>query len=200
MDLFSYILKNDSGFAPNPFGSVCTLACCKPKIRERANIGDWVIGTSPSPDNRKLIYAMKVSRALTFDLYFSDPTYSCKKNSPDNPCGDNIYRSNSKGQLEQVEGAAHSQKHISRDLSVNRVLISDHFYYFGNQAPELDIRFASLVHSTQSHKRIKMNNDPAIYERFLSLVSWVEENYKSGVLGEPTTEKIVCYEDDDEEE
>ena len=48
-DLFSYTVDTDSGFAPNPFGGICTLACCKPKIRQSANVQDWVIGTTPSP-------------------------------------------------------------------------------------------------------------------------------------------------------
>lgn len=31
--LFSYVVETDSGFAPNPFFGVCTLARCKPSIR-----------------------------------------------------------------------------------------------------------------------------------------------------------------------
>ena len=31
--LFSYVVATDSGFAPNPFFGLCTLACCKPAIR-----------------------------------------------------------------------------------------------------------------------------------------------------------------------
>lgn len=59
-DLFSYIVKSDSGFAPNSYGQLCTLACCKPRIRMSANIGDWVIGTTPSPHPGKLVFAMEV--------------------------------------------------------------------------------------------------------------------------------------------
>ncbi|MFH1865797.1 MAG: hypothetical protein ABIK85_07930, partial [Candidatus Eisenbacteria bacterium] len=39
MRLFSYIVARDYGFAPNPFCGVCTLATCKPKIRESASVG-----------------------------------------------------------------------------------------------------------------------------------------------------------------
>ena len=42
--LFSYKLTNDSGFAPNPFGRVMTLATCKPKIRQSKIPGDWIAG------------------------------------------------------------------------------------------------------------------------------------------------------------
>ena len=31
MTLYSYIVKHDNGFAPNPFHGFCTLACCKPE-------------------------------------------------------------------------------------------------------------------------------------------------------------------------
>lgn len=192
-------MKTDSGFAPNPFGGVCTLACCKPQIRRMANVGDWVIGTAPSPNNRKLMYAMRVSRALTFDLYFNDPAYSCKKNSPDNPRGDNIYRPTSHRRLEQVPNPAHDQRHIQRDLSVNLVLISDHFYYFGRQAPELPSQFGPLIHSTQGRKRIRAEENSAQHELFLSLICWLEKNYSPGILGEPTSERIVCFPPDEDE-
>lgn len=66
MDCYSYIVRFDSGFAQNPLGGCCTLACCKPKIRERANTGDWIIGTAPIPRAGSLIYAMKVTRAFDF--------------------------------------------------------------------------------------------------------------------------------------
>jgi len=44
MSVFSYVVKNDGGFAPNPFHGSCTLACCKPKIRNVASAGDIVVG------------------------------------------------------------------------------------------------------------------------------------------------------------
>ena len=36
MEIFSYVITHDSGFAPNPFGGFLTLATCKPKIRKSA--------------------------------------------------------------------------------------------------------------------------------------------------------------------
>ena len=44
MKLYSYIIKSDLGFSPNPFWGKCTLACCKPVIRKTAKPGDWVVG------------------------------------------------------------------------------------------------------------------------------------------------------------
>ena len=47
MNFYVYVVAKDGGFAPNPFHGVCTLACCKPRIRSRARIGDWVLGLTP---------------------------------------------------------------------------------------------------------------------------------------------------------
>lgn len=44
MYLYSYVITRDYGFAPNPFWNICSLATCKPQIRERALKGDWVAG------------------------------------------------------------------------------------------------------------------------------------------------------------
>ena len=39
--IYSYVVRYDSGFAPNPFYGYCTLATCKPDIRGR---GGWRLG------------------------------------------------------------------------------------------------------------------------------------------------------------
>lgn len=74
MTLYSYVLRSDTGFAPNPFYGYCTLATCKPDIRRLARIGDWVIGTG-SVENvgpGRLVYAMRVEAVLTLDQYDED--------------------------------------------------------------------------------------------------------------------------------
>ena len=43
--VYSYVMTHDYGFAPNPHGEYCTLACCKPRIRSSAGVDDLVIGT-----------------------------------------------------------------------------------------------------------------------------------------------------------
>lgn len=47
MRLFSYVVVHDTGFSPNSFHGACTLACCKPKIRLSAELGDWIVGLAP---------------------------------------------------------------------------------------------------------------------------------------------------------
>ena len=68
--IHSYVVRYDSGFAPNPFYGYCTLATCKPNIRRSADIGDWVVG-SGSNDRTvrrggRLVYAMRVRIVVKF--------------------------------------------------------------------------------------------------------------------------------------
>ena len=65
MNVYSYILASDTGFAPNPFWGYCTLACCKPIIRRNASVGDWIVGLMPKHLDHRIAYAMKVSEKLT---------------------------------------------------------------------------------------------------------------------------------------
>ena len=69
-----------SGFAPNPFGHFCTLACCKPLIRKHAAIGGWVVGTGSkrTVGSDKLVYAMKVTENVSFNKYAQDPRFQYK--------------------------------------------------------------------------------------------------------------------------
>jgi len=189
-DLFSYIVPTDSGFAPNPYGGSCTLACCKPKIRQYANVGDWIIGTTLAPEKGKLVYAMRIDRGLTFDLYWQFPEYECKKPNKDNGCGDNIYKVGADGELVQVKNLSHSEKHIKADISVNRVLISKTFYYFGAEAVEIPKKFRSLIQTTQGHKRIKPTSGK--YEIVTALIDWLQNSFDQGIHGEPANVKAKC--------
>ena len=97
--IHSYVVRYDSGFAPNPFYSYCTLATCKPSIRRSADIGDWVVGSGSNDRSVRrgghLVYAMRVTEAMTFDEYGRDPRFESKKpyrnGSRKQSCGDNIY-------------------------------------------------------------------------------------------------------------
>ena len=81
MRLYSYVVARDYGFAPNPFYGVCTLATCKPMLRRKASIGDWVVGTGSDPNGLTghLVFAMKVTETMRFDEYFSDSRFQEKK-------------------------------------------------------------------------------------------------------------------------
>lgn len=183
-DLFSYIVETDSGFCPNPYGGICTLACCKPRIRYNAKIGDWIIGTTLAPKRAMLVYAMKVSRALSFDLYWNYPEYEAKKPNKNNVRGDNIYKHGKSGELIQLPNQSHSDKHFKTDTNVNRVLISKEFYYFGKEAPDIPEQYRSLVHSGQGYSLIKPSSKNSMAVSVFLI--WLRDTFKQGILGEPT--------------
>ncbi len=189
-DFFSYIVASDNGFAPNPYGGICTLACSKPNIRHSANVGDWIIGTTPSPNQGRLVFAMRVERGLTFDMYWEQAEYACKKPSKGNGCGDNIYKKGTHGGLLQVKNIFHSEAHFERDTHVNRVLISKNYYYFGKEAPEIPIKMKSIIHSIQGHKRIKPTTPE--YVQVTRFLEWLQASFKPGMIGEPGQPHAKC--------
>lgn len=148
--IYSYVVRYDSGFAPNPFYGHCTLATCKPSIRRSAAIGDWVVGSGSNDRSvrrgGRLVYAMRVTEALTFDEYCRDRRFESKKpyrnGSRKQSCGDNIYFRDSVEAAWQQRDSFHSRTdgtvnpdHVVRDTGVNRILISDDFLYFGGEGP-----------------------------------------------------------------
>lgn len=155
LGLFSYVVRYDSGFAPNPFFGYCTLATCKPDIRRSAEHGEWIIGTGSADKSVQrggcLVYAMRVTDILTFEEYWTDARFQRKKpdlrRSKERACGDNIYYRDEDNAWQQLD-SFHSNKdgsishpHVQIDTKVNRVLISDDFIYFGGHGPRMPDRF-----------------------------------------------------------
>jgi len=175
MKLYSYVVKHDDGFAPNPFWGYCTLACCKPKIRNLAQVGDWVIGTGSVKNvgSGKLIYAMKISEKLTFEQYFIDNRFKCKIPSRGRKelFGDNIYYKDENGNWLQRK-SMHKLKDMRRDLSSKNVLISDHYCYFGKNAIIIPGEFRAVIKKGPAHK---CNFDSNFVDRF---IYWVSEKIK----------------------
>ncbi|WP_136799227.1 hypothetical protein [Desulfosediminicola ganghwensis] len=96
MNLFTYIVKHDTGLAPNPFWDYCTLSCCTPNRQgSRVEVDDLVAGFSPKSDGHKLIYAMYTSEVMGLDEYFEDKRFNPKKSIANGDwkqrCGDNFY-------------------------------------------------------------------------------------------------------------
>ena len=139
MRAFSYVVETDSGFAPNPFWGICTLATCKPEIRKVAQVGDWVFGwgSASMKMTGRLIFAMRVDEVVSFDLYDRDPRFQCKKPSfsrtPEERCGDNIYYRDVPNHWAQRE-CFHCDDDLKTDLGGVNVLISEYFWYFGKKA------------------------------------------------------------------
>lgn len=148
--IYSYVVRYDSGFAPNPFYGYCTLATCKPDIRRKAKVGDWVVGSASSDRNVRrgghLVYAMRVTEVMTFDAYTEDPRFEVKKpfrmGSRKQSCGDNIYYRDTpdsnwcqRDSFHSLENGQIHPGHVRRDTGVNRILVSTDFVYFGGTGP-----------------------------------------------------------------
>lgn len=196
MRLFSYIVRRDFGFAPNPFYGVCTLATCKPDIRGTAAVGDWVIGTGGAAYKLQghLIFAMQVSETLSFDGYWSESRFACKRpilnGSLKQVYGDNIYHHDGETWVQidshhSLEGGIQNESNVRRDTKYDRVLLATRFVYFGATAPEIpeDLRNGcptgkDLCCSRQERK-IFTAELPIKFE------TWLEAEDKWGLQGWP---------------
>lgn len=197
--IHSYVVRYDSGFAPNPFYGYCTLATCKPSIRRGASVGDWVVGSGSNERSvrrgGRLVYAMRVTDTLTFDEYSVDPRFGQKKpfrnGSRKQSCGDNIYFRDGPGARWQQRDSFHSLSdgslnldHVRRDTGVNRVLISDDFVYFGGEGPAFpqDLKDQQGRLLCKTGIGLTMFDDPLLVAR---LEQWIRALGATGYQGAP---------------
>ena len=183
MTLYSYVVVHDAGFAPNPFGDFCTLATCKPKIRLRAQVGDWIVGAGSARNvgSGKLLYAMRVAEILPLEKYARDARFGDKvpkpKGSEEERCGDNIYY-RYRGAWKQRE-SFHGPAEMATDLSGLNVLVSDHFYYFGRETIDVPARFSELTYRGRGYRN---RFDDDLVNAF---VNWLDESFETGIHGLP---------------
>lgn len=197
--IHSYVVRYDSGFAPNPFYGYCTLATCKPSIRKGACVGDWVVGSGSNGQNVRrggyLVYAMQITETMTFDEYEVDPRFESKKpyrnGSRKQSCGDNIYFRTTPVAAWQQRDSFHSRpdgslnpEHVTRDTGVNRVLVSNDFVYFGGEGPE----FPEELRDQQGRQLCKTGiglttfDEPQLIKNF---ELWIRSLGASGYQGAP---------------
>lgn len=196
--MFSYVVAYDSAFAPNPFHGYCTLATCKPGIRNYAQVGDWVVGTGSA--NQKvqrggyLVHAMCVTDVLGMAEYWDDPRFKKKKpnlhGSLLQASGDNIYEPRANGSWRQLNSyhsnadGSQNADHTTRDTGVPRVLVSDDFVYFGAEGPKLPAKFLAggqfqICSTGRSYRR--WGDEATILE----FETWFRSLEKIGFQGKP---------------
>ena len=182
-----YVVDRDFGFAPNPFHGVCTLATCKPKIRSVATVGDWILGMGGSrlKATGRCIFAMRISRKLTFNDYWNDLEFRVKiparNGSRRLQVGDNIYHQDPISNEWLQEDSHHSYPdgspnpyNINNDTQTNSVLVSDNFFYFGREAVKIpqDLLDKLGYGNPRSHRRFR-SSEPAN-----ALVQWINSTYQ----------------------
>ena len=197
MRLHSYVVARDYGFAPNPFFGTCTLATCKPIIRRVAAIGDWVLGTGSKVNGRQnhVVYAMRITGAMTFEEYWAAPRFQRKKpnlrGSKKQAFGDNIYWRKAAGGWCQanshhsLDDGSPNPSNIKTDTGTNRILFSDDFVYWGGTGPQLPQKF---LRWGKTHERIcagfgHKNSFPT--KMVEELIGWIRSLGQSGYCGEP---------------
>ena len=140
--LYCYKMTHDTGFAPNPYQGVLTLATCKPTIRRCADVGYWISGWTSNQvqgktqkfnfkdEPQKLIYLAKVTDKISMADYWVK--FPQKRSKGIDDAGDNIYEPTEGDAFRQHKnGGGHGPDNKKRDLSGKFVLICEEFYYFG---------------------------------------------------------------------
>lgn len=185
MKLCSYVVKTDAGLAPNPFWGYCTLAVCTPNhMGIKAQPGDWYLGITPKSFGEKIVYAMRVSETLSFEEYDTDVRFEAKKPIMKAPwkqrCGDNLYYRDENGVWQQRPNPYHDTDEFrKKDLRHPTVFISQHFFYFGENAVDIPQNCLDLLWRRQG---CKCSHDPRMVESF---IAWLESTYATGIHGEP---------------
>lgn len=183
--IFSYVVRDDFGFAPNPFHGVCSLACCKPVIRKHAKKGDFVVGTSSmrgascSGQPARFVYAMRVTDVTCFDAYWNDARFQCKKPKLEASrrefFGDNIYRWDRKKKDLVQEEFCHCELECEDCDSLWRidtritaqVLLSEDFIYWGGVGRSIPEQFTKDGQGRQGrYQRHIVKTGPGMKSRF----------------------------------
>lgn len=183
--VFSYVVTEDSGFAPNPFHGFLTLACCKPVIRRTAAIGDIVVGLSSRCE--RVVYAMQVAEIMGYEEYWADPRFRVRRPRLGSPQavdrrGDNIYEP-LPGRFRQLH-SFHSHRDGSEDAGLKQtdlggqhVLVGERFTYWGQSGPPLPEEIAFLAVGRGHRSNLTADQVDRVARWFADL--------PGGVLGPP---------------
>ncbi len=184
MKLFSYVVQHDYGLAPNPYSGFCTLCLCKRRQKrgDRPNVVElakrakdegevvWVLGTGGadpkrSAGNGKIVYAMQVDEVLSRGEYYEDPRFRSKR-----PVRDGTYEG-------YVGDNAKPKDEFEKRQQF--VLVSSHFFYFGQKAAPIPRKFGCVV---KRGPGFRSQFEDGEIKRF---VEWVEQ-HEPGMQGEPS--------------
>ncbi|GFE59580.1 hypothetical protein [Geobacter sp. AOG2] len=182
--LYIYVVDRDFGFAPNPFHGYCTLATCKARIRKSAQLGDWIVGVGGDRLNAvgRCIYLMKVTEILSFNDYWFDSRFQRKKPQRNGSLvmmvGDNIYHKEEGDESWKQEDSQHSNPdgslnhdNVRIDTFSDNVLISDFFYYFGEDAPTVKLELIEYQNGRNYQKMQLSDNN------IVAFIDDIEQRY-----------------------
>lgn len=195
MKLYTYVVDHDFGFAPNPFHGVCTLATCKPKIRQAAQVGDYILGVGCARRRRAghIVYFMRVDETTRYDEYWSDPRFLAKRpllrGSKMQAFGDNIYHRQRGGGWAQANsfhslaGGPNPKNLIHDTKTTDRVLISRHYAYWGGEGVKIPERLLKVGgHKLCGGRGHRCGFPPEVVK---IVVVWLESLGTDGFQGKP---------------
>lgn len=200
LTLFSYVVRYDIGFAPNPFFGWCSLACCKPDIRAVAEVGDIVVGTSSTVGGSepKFVYIMRVTEVLNFQSYWDDPRFFEKRpnlrGSKKQNFGDNIYhRDFATGDWMQedsrhsnLDGSTH-EEHLKKDTGkTENIVISNDFVYWGSNSITIPSQFRHGDYGDDIVKRGQGKKNKFCSFFIRDFEDWFDAIGAKGQKGRPT--------------
>lgn len=182
--LYTYVVKHDTGLAPNPFWGWCTLAVCTPNHQgSKVQPGDWIAGFLGKQHGHKFLYAMEVSERIHMDAYFKDERFIEKRphvrGSWMQRCGDNFYSFDRLGKWQQHKTRFHTgPEDIARDTRNPWVFVAKKFWYLGREAQPLPARLKPLA----GGRGARVNHPSSLADQFKK---WVQENFTDGVSALP---------------
>jgi hypothetical protein len=186
--IFIYVVDRDFGFAPNPFHGYCTLATCKPKIRNKAKINDWIVGIGGRrlKATGKCIFAMRVSEIITFNEYWENSAFLDKKpvinGSRKMMVGDNIYHKKADSIWHQAD-SHHSNpdgsvnfSNLKKDTNSDKVILSRYFYYFGQDAHPIPSELLKSVGYKNGRGHRIFDNETATV-----IIDWLNNSFRKSL-------------------
>jgi hypothetical protein len=146
--VYVYKLTTDNGGAPATYRGLLSLAICKPKIRAKAEVGDWLIGIAGKSlrPGAALIYVAQVTQVLEGGSYYSDRRFSKRP--------DAVYEWRRERLRIKSNARFHDTDDTLRDVGSEplyraaRVLLSDKYRYFGKLASDWYASISPHAHSS----------------------------------------------------
>ena len=195
MRLCSYVVKHDTGFAPNPFWGYCTLTACTPNhMGVKLGQGDWILGHGSAKEGNRIIYVMEVAERILFDHYYRHSRFRQKRPAVGGTwrkrCGDNMYFLDAGKWRQDPRAQFHtSPEEVEKDLRFPFAYASEHFYYFGEAAVEMPRGFSSLLQRCQG---CSCKHSLEAVQGFLQ---WLQSNFDRGIKGLPKHRRVApCIE------
>lgn len=197
--LFTYKVACDAGNAPNPYGGVCTLAICKPKIRSVAKPGDVVVGFGCKEDERRIVYCMVIDESLTWAEYIkrcnSKDSDAIKYKIPqnENDQGDCIWRDATSYIKSRNSWSRHDGlEDFDRDVTNGKnVIIGSTFWYFGSPSKNPIVipknsKLSNIIPHAQGHRSTSNMNFRDSFVAFFNEQLIEKEIVKKGLNGTST--------------